>query len=105
MLNICTIMGRLTKDPELRTTSSGSSVATFTIACDRDFQTSGSERQTDFINAVAWRGTADFVQKYFTKGSMIIVNGRMQSRNYETNAGDTMSGLVKRSRMATSLFS
>lgn len=81
MLNHITLQGRLTKDPELRTTQNGVNVATFTIACDRDFQQGGS-KQTDFINCVAWRGTADFVSRYFHKGQLAVVSGRLQSRKW-----------------------
>ena len=79
-LNHITIMGRLTRDPELRTTQSGVNVASFTVACDRDYQKGGTEDKTDFIDCVAWRQTGDFVSKYFKKGSMIAVSGRLQSR-------------------------
>ena len=79
MLNHITIMGRLTKDPELRTTQSNVSVCSFTVACDRDFG-QGNDRATDFIECVAWRQGAEFVKNYFSKGSMIIVDGRLQSR-------------------------
>lgn len=87
MLNHITIMGRLTKDPELRSTQSGTSVASFTVAVDRDFS-SGNEKQTDFIDCVAWRGTADFVSRYFHKGSMIIVVGKLQSRKWQDRDGN-----------------
>ena len=87
MLNHCIIMGRLTRDPELRTTTSGVSVASFSVAVDRDYQ-SGEEKQTDFINCVAWRSTGEFVNRYFSKGSMIIVNGRLQSRSYTDRDGN-----------------
>lgn len=89
MLNIATVMGRLTKEPDLRTTTNGTSVIAFTLACDRDYQTGGSERQTDWINCVAWRSTAEFISKYFHKGSMIVVNGSIQTRNYEDREGKT----------------
>lgn len=89
MLNHITIMGRLTRDPELRTTQAGVSVVSFTVACDRDFGgRDGGERQTDFIDCVAWRQTADFVSKYFTKGRMAVVSGRLQSRKWETREGE-----------------
>ena len=88
MLNHITIMGRLTRDPELRTTQSGVSVASFTAAVDRDFGgRDGSERQTDFIDCVAWRQTGEFVSKYFRKGSMIVVSGRLQSRKWQDRDG------------------
>ena len=89
MLNHITIMGRLTRDPELRTTQSGVSVASFTAAVDRDFGgRDGSERQTDFIDCVAWRQTGEFVSKYFHKGSMIVVSGRLQSRKWQDRDGN-----------------
>ena len=80
-------MGRLTADPELRTTTSGLSVTSFTVAVDRNYK-SGDERQTDFINCVAWRATADFVTRYFRKGQMIAVQGSLQVRNYEDKNGN-----------------
>lgn len=89
MLNHITIMGRLTRDPELRQTPSQTSVASFTLAVDRDFSgRDGGEKQTDFINCVAWRSTADFVSKYFTKGSMAVVSGRLQIRPWEDKNGN-----------------
>lgn len=87
MLNTAIIMGRLTADPELRTTQTGLSVTSFTVAVDRNYK-SGDERQTDFINVVAWRGTADFVSRYFKKGQMIAVQGSIQTRNYEDKNGN-----------------
>ena len=75
MLNTAIIMGRLTADPELRTTNTGIAVTTFTVAVDRRYQKAGEEKQTDFINVVAWRQTAEFVSRYFQKGSMIAVRG------------------------------
>ena len=83
MLNSIIVMGRLTADPELRSTSSGLSVTSFTVAVDRGYARTGEERKTDFIPVVAWRQTADFVSKYFRKGSMIAVQGSLQSRSYE----------------------
>ena len=80
-------MGRLSADPELRTTTSGLSVTSFTVAVDRNYK-SGDERQTDFINCVAWRATADFVTRYFRKGQMIAVQGSLQVRNYEDKNGN-----------------
>lgn len=88
MLNTAILMGRLTKDPELRTTQSGTSVTSFTVAVDRDYVRQGEERQTDFINVVAWRQTAEFVSRYFQKGSMIAVQGSIQTRNYEDKHGN-----------------
>lgn len=89
MLNHITIMGRLTKDPELRRTGSGVAVASFTIACDRDFNPKdGGEKEVDFIDCNAWRGTGEFVSKYFSKGSMAIVSGRLQIRNWTDKDGN-----------------
>ena len=88
MLNHCVFMGRLTKDPELRRTNSGTPVATFTIAVDRDFKSDGGERETDFIDVVAWRGTAEFVSKNFSKGRMAAVSGRLQIRPWTDKDGN-----------------
>ena len=89
MLNHITIMGRLTRDPELRRTGSGIAVASFTVAVDRDFGgRDGGERETDFIDCVAWRQTGEFVSKYFTKGSMIVVSGRLQIRSWTDKEGN-----------------
>ena len=89
MLNHIVIMGRLTRDPELRTTQSGVSVASFTVAVDRDFGgRDGGERQTDFFDCSAWRNTGEFVSRYFHKGSMIVVSGRMQSRKFQDRDGN-----------------
>ena len=88
MLNRIDIMGRLTRDPELRHTQSQTPVASFTLAVDRDFgNRDGGERQTDFIDCVAWRQTAEFVSKYFTKGSMAVVSGRLQIRDWTDRDG------------------
>ena len=89
MLNHITIMGRLTRDPELRRTGSGTAVANFTVAVDRDFSGSGGgEKETDFIDCVAWRQTGEFVSKYFTKGRMIVVSGRLQIRGWTDKDGN-----------------
>ena len=88
MLNHIVIMGRLTAAPELRYTQQNTPVASFTLAVDRDYQQGGSERQTDFIPCVAWRGTAEFVSKYFTKGSMAAVSGRLQLRDWTDKDGN-----------------
>ena len=89
MLNHIVIMGRLTRDPELRSTASNVSVASFTVAVDRDFgNRETGEKQTDFINCVAWRSTGEFVSKYFSKGSMIVVSGRLQVRDYTDRDGN-----------------
>ncbi|MFR4012604.1 MAG: single-stranded DNA-binding protein, partial [Oscillospiraceae bacterium] len=88
MLNRIVLMGRLTRDPELRRTQSGTAVVSFSVACDRDYAAQGAERETDFIDIVAWRGTAEFVEKYFDKGRMIVVAGRLQIRNWEDRDGN-----------------
>ena len=89
MLNHIVIMGRLTRDPELRRTGSGIAVASFTIAVDRDFSPKdGGEKETDFIDCVAWRQTGEFVSKYFTKGRMIVVSGRLQIRSWTDKEGN-----------------
>ena len=89
MLNHITIMGRLTRDPELRRTGSGIAVASFSVAVDRDFSgRDGGEKETDFIDCVAWRQTGEFVSKYFTKGSMIVVSGRLQIRSWTDKDGN-----------------
>ena len=88
MLNHIVIMGRLTRDPELRYTQSQTPVASFTLAVDRDFGSrDGGEKQTDFIDCVAWRQTAEFVSKYFQKGSMAVVSGRLQIRDWTDREG------------------
>ena len=88
MLNHITIMGRLTRDPELRRTGSGIAVASFTLAVDRDFAPKdGGERECDFIDCVAWRQTGEFVSKYFAKGRMAVVSGRLQIRNWTDKEG------------------
>ena len=89
MLNHVTIMGRMPRDPELRRTGSGIAVAGFTVAVDRDFSGKDSrEKETDFIDCVAWRQTGEFVSKYFTKGSMIVVSGRLQMRSWTDKDGN-----------------
>jgi single-strand DNA-binding protein len=89
MLNHIAIMGRLTKDPELRRTGSGVAVASFTLAVDRDFSSKdGGEKETDFIDCVAWRATGEFVSKYFTKGRMACVSGRLQLRDWTDKDGN-----------------
>ena len=88
MLNHIVIMGRLTADPVVRRTNSDVAVANWSVAVDRDYKPNGSdERETDFINCVAWRGTAEFVQKYFRKGSMMVVSGRLQVSNWTDTDG------------------
>ena len=89
MLNHIIVMGRLTRDPELRRTGSGVAVASFTVAVDRDFSPKdGGERETDFIDCVAWRQTGEFVSKYFTKGRMAVVSGRLQIRGWTDKDGN-----------------
>lgn len=89
MLNHINLMGRLTRDPELRYTQSGTPVASFSLAVDRDFGSKESgERQTDFIDIVAWRQTAEFVSKYFSKGRMAVVSGRLQIRDWQDKDGN-----------------
>lgn len=88
MLNVVAIMGRLVADPELRTTTQGHSVCSFRIACDRSYVQQGQQRQADFIDIVAWRQQADFVSKYFQKGSMIAIDGSLQTRNYKDKNGN-----------------
>ena len=97
MLNSIVLMGRLVADPELKTTTSGVSVCTFRIAVDRDYSgRNGEDRQTDFIDIVAWRQTADFVTRYFSKGSMIVVQGSLQSRKWQDrNGGSRISWEVQ----------
>ena len=88
MLNKIVIMGRLTRDPELRRTASSTAVTGFTLAVDRDFKSQNGEKSTDFIDVVAWRNTAEFVSKYFTKGRMAIVEGRLQIRDWKDKDGN-----------------
>ena len=89
MLNTCTFMGRLTRDPELRRTGAGIAVTSFTIAVDRDYSgKDGGEKETDFIDCVAWRNTGEFVAKHFSKGRMAIVSGRLQIRSYTDKDGN-----------------
>ena len=86
MLNKIIIMGRLTRDPELRRTGSGTAVTSFSLACDRDFKSQSGEKETDFIEVVAWKNTAEFVSKYFSKGRMAVVDGRLQIRDWTDKA-------------------
>lgn len=88
MLNHIVLMGRLTRDPELRRTGSGVAVASFTLAVDRDFKSQNGEKECDFIDIVAWRSTGEFVSKYFTKGSMALVSGRLQVRKWQNKEGE-----------------
>ena len=80
-------MGRLTRDPELRRTGSGTSVTSFSLACDRDFKSQSGDKETDFIEVVAWKNTAEFVSKYFSKGRMAVVEGRLQIRDWTDKDG------------------
>lgn len=91
MLNRILLMGRMTKDPELRRTQIGTAVTSFTLAVDRDFKGQNGEKETDFIDVVAWRGTAEFVSNYFTKGRMAVVDGRLQIRGWTDKNGNKRS--------------
>lgn len=88
MLNVVAIMGRLVADPELRTTQQGTNVCTFRIACERSYSKPGEQRQADFVDIVAWGKTAEFICKFFQKGSMIAVEGSLQTRNYQDKQGN-----------------
>lgn len=88
MLNRIIVMGRMTRDPELRRTNSGTAVASFTAAVDRDFKSQSGEKETDFIDVVAWRNTAEFASKYFSKGRMAVVEGRLQIRDWTDKDGN-----------------
>ncbi len=87
-MNKVVLVGRLARDPELRTTQSGTAVVSFTVACDRRFARQGEERQADFINCVAWNKTAEFISRYFTKGMRIALDGRIQTRSYDDQNGN-----------------
>ena len=93
MLNIVAIMGRLVYDPELKTTPQGTSVCSFRIACDRSYSKPGEQRQADFIDVVAWRQSAEFVSKYFQKGSMIAIEGSLQTRQYQDKQGNNRTAV------------
>ena len=88
MLNRIILMGRLTRDPELRRTQSGAAVTSFSLAVDRDFKSQSGEKETDFLDVVAWRNTAEFVSKYFAKGRMAVVEGRLQLRDWTDRDGN-----------------
>lgn len=88
MLNHIVIMGRLTHDPELRRTASSTPVTSFSLAVERDFKNADGTKETDFIDVVAWRGTAEFAAKYFTKGRMVVVDGRLQTRKWTDKDGN-----------------
>jgi single-strand DNA-binding protein len=87
MLNNIVLQGRLTRSPEMKATASGISCATFTLACEQDYKNPNGERDTDFFDVVAWRGTGDFVQRYFVKGQMAVVNGRLQTSQWTAQDG------------------
>jgi single-strand DNA-binding protein len=87
MLNTVVLLGRLTADPELRSTQAGTSVVQFTVAVDRNYAKQGEEKQTDFISCVAWKQTAEFISKHFGKGRMVAIEGRLQSRTYDDKNG------------------
>ena len=89
MLNVVALMGRLVYDPELKTTPNGINVCSFRIACDRNFARQGEQRQADFIDVTAWRQTAEFVSKYFQKGSIIAIEGSLQTRQYQDKNGNS----------------
>ena len=93
MLNVVAIMGRLVADPELRTTHQDTNVCSFRIACDRSFVKQGEQRQADFIDIVAWRNTAEFVCKYFQKGSLIAIEGSLQTRQYQDKNGNNRTAV------------
>lgn len=88
MLNHIVLMGRLTADPIMRRTNNGTAVTSFSLACDRDYAPQGGEKETDFVDVVAWRSTAEFVEKYFSKGRMAVVSGRLQIRLWEDKNGN-----------------
>lgn len=87
-MNVCILMGRITADPELKKTPSGVSVTSFTVAVNRSYVKQGEDRQTDFIDVVAWRNTAEFISKYFRKGQMIAVHGSIHTRSYQDKNGN-----------------
>lgn len=93
MFNVVAIMGRLVADPVLRTTTQGNSVCSFRIECDRSYVQQGQERQADFIDVVAWRQQADFVSKYFQRGSLIAVEGSLQTRQYQDKNGNNRTAV------------
>ena len=93
MLNVVAIMGRLARDPELRQTTTGKNVASFRIACDRGRRDANGQNQADWFDVVAWDRTAEFVCKYFQKGSLIVVDGRLQSRSYQDKTGNNRTAI------------
>lgn len=96
MLNVVAIMGRLVADPELRTTQQGTNVCTFRIACERSYTPKGQQRQADFVDIVAWGKTAEFICKFFQKGSMIAIDGSIQTRNYQDKDGSNRTAVEVR---------
>lgn len=94
MLNSIVLMGRLVRDPELRHTKSGTPVASFRLAVERDFKGDGGEKESDFIDVIAWRSTGEFVSKYFSKGKMAVVSGRLQMRNWTDKDGGKRTSAV-----------
>ncbi len=99
MLNRTLLTGRLTRDPEMRTTQSGKSVASFSLAVERDFRGPDGEKETDFFDFIAWGGTADFVCKFFTKGRMMTVDGRLQSRTWKDKDGNSRKAVEVRAEV------
>ena len=93
MLNVVALMGRLVRDPELKTTQSGNSVCTFSIACDRSYTAKDEERKADFFTITAWRQTAEFICKYFQKGSLIAIEGSLQARQYQDKNGNNRTAV------------
>ena len=93
MLNVVAIMGRLVADPELRTTTQGTNVCTFRIACERSYSKPGEQRQADFVDIVAWGKTAEFICKFFQKGSMIAIEGSLQTRQYQDKNGNNRTAV------------
>ena len=93
MLNVVAIMGRLARDPELRQTTTGNNVASFRIACDRGRRDANGQSQADWFDVVAWDRTAEFVCKYFQKGSLIVIDGRLQSRSYQDKTGNNRTAI------------
>lgn len=91
MYNKVILMGRITKDLEIKTTPAGVSVLSFSIAVERSYAEKGQERKTDFINCVAWRNTAEFISKFFTKGAMILIEGELQTRQYQNKEGKNIT--------------
>ena len=93
MLNNAVVMGRLTKDPELKQTANNVPMATFRLACERDYKGKDGKRETDFIDVIAWRQTAEFVARFFTKGRLVTIDGKLQSRNWEDKDGNKRTNL------------